>query len=127
DILAAERSIDDRRGAAGREGAEIEAGTVKRVDETRRIADRKPAIIGDLLGPIGEGRERALIAFDRFGAAEHFAADRMRSKVGLESLADGGGGGRLEEAGIVNQPHADIAALQRDDPTPPAVAHQVIG
>src|SRR5204862_4328818 len=35
--------------------------------------------------------------------------------------------GQFENARIVNDAGADIAAFKRDDPAPPAVAHEMIG
>src|SRR5688572_18147855 len=47
----------------------------------------------------------------------------MRSQVIAEVQAFG----QLEDARIVNDARADIAAAERDDPAPPAVSHQVVG
>ena len=50
----------------------------------------------------------------------------MRNQVIVQTLSESCAGRQIKNPAIVNDPSTDIAAAQRDDPTPPAVPHEMI-
>ena len=107
-------------------GTKIEARAVKRIDESRRVADDGPAVAANLRARIWQRGKGVHVAFDHLRVAKNFAPDRMREEMRAQTFAEIRALVQLEDARIVNQPRTDIAALERNDPAPPAVAHQVI-
>src|SRR5919109_1455807 len=66
------------------------------------------------------------VAFDRLRFAENFAANRIAEDVRVQTLPEARAFRQFEDAAVVNDAGADIAALQRNDPDPPAGAKKVI-
>src|SRR5688572_32899526 len=67
------------------------------------------------------------VPLDDLRPAKDFGADRMGKKMRAQAFAEARTFSQLKDARIVNNARADIAAPERDDPAPPAVAHQVVG
>src|SRR5207248_3702652 len=63
---------------------------------------------------------------DRLRVAEDGAPDWMRNQVIVQTLSESCAGRQIKNPAIVNDPGTDIAAAQRNDPTPPAVPHEMI-
>ena len=61
-----------------------------------------------------------------FAVAEDLAPDRMREQMRAQPFGEIRAFLQLEDARVVNDARADIAALQRNDPAPPAVTHEVV-
>src|SRR6202035_1970357 len=67
------------------------------------------------------------IAFDHAGCAENFATDGIAENVVMQPLPQASSFRQFENAAVVNDSRADVAALQRNNPDPPAAAEEMIG
>ena len=66
------------------------------------------------------------VAFDHFRYSENFATDRIGENVRVQSLSQSRSLSKFENPRVVNDARANIAALQRDDPDPPAPPEKMI-
>ena len=92
-------------------GTKIEAGAVKRIDESGGIAHHGPAVAADLRVGIRQRGKCVHVAFHDLRVRKNFAADGMREQVIAQSLTEIHACRQFENARIVNQPRAHIAAL----------------
>src|SRR5262249_14335530 len=75
---------------------------------------------------IRQHRKRVHVAFDHFCCAEDFAADGIFQDVHVQSLPQSRSFRKFKDATVVNDTGADIAALQRNDPNPPAASEKMV-
>src|SRR5262245_25033302 len=75
---------------------------------------------------IRQHRKRVHVAFDHFCCAEDFAADGVVQNMRVQSLSQSRSLWKFEDATVVNDTSADIAALQRNDPNPPAASEKMV-
>ena len=87
-IFASEAASDEVRGVAAGIGTKIESGTVKRVDESRRVAHGDPSVAADFRAPVWHRRKSVDIVFDNLGADKNFRADRMRKEMGAQPFTE---------------------------------------
>src|SRR5262245_18539584 len=66
------------------------------------------------------------VAFDQFCCAEDFAADGVIQNVRVQPLSQSRSLWKFEDATVVDDTSADIAALQRNDPNPPAAPEKMV-
>src|SRR5262249_24805517 len=66
------------------------------------------------------------VTFDHFRRAEAFATDGITQNVRVQSLSQLRSLWKFENAAVVNDPGADIAALQRNNPDPPTTPEKVV-
>src|SRR4029450_7756678 len=70
--------------------------------------------------------KRVHVAFDHFCCAEDFATDGVVQNVRVQSLSQSRSLWKFEDATVVNDAGANIAALQRNDPNPPAAPEKMV-
>ena len=66
------------------------------------------------------------VAFDHLRRAEDFASDGVAEDVRVQSLSQSRSLWKFEDAAVVNDAGTDIAALQRNDPDPPAATEKMV-
>src|ERR1700747_1059948 len=66
------------------------------------------------------------VTFDHACSPENFAAHRIAKNVRVQSLTETRSFRELEDAIVINDAGADIAALQWNDPDPPAAPEEMV-
>src|SRR5262249_45706944 len=104
----------------------IETRTVERINESGGIAHHRPTVTANFFAVIGQHRKCMHVAFDHFCCAEDFAADGVVQDVRVQSLSQSRSLWKFEDPTVVNDTGADIAALQWNDPNPPAASEKMV-
>src|SRR5262249_819887 len=100
------------RNVVGSVRTKIQTRTVKRIDESGGVAHHRSTVVANFFAMIRQHRERVHIAFDHFCCAEDFAPDGIVQDVCVQSLSQSRSLWKFEDATVVNDTGADIAALQ---------------
>ena len=66
------------------------------------------------------------VAFDQLRRAKDFATDGIAENVRVQPFPQSPSFPKFENAAVVNDSRADIAALQRNNPDPPAATEKMI-
>src|SRR5262245_54350988 len=125
-ILARQAARNKVRHVIGSVRTKIEARAVKRINESSGIADQGPTVTADFFTVIRQHRESVYVPFDYFRSAEDFPTDGVIQNVRMQSLPQSRSLRKFENATVINNAGADIAALQRNDPDPPAAPEKMI-
>src|SRR6266571_7272824 len=75
---------------------------------------------------IRQHRKSLHVAFDHTSRTKDFATDGIAENVIMQPLPQAPSFWQFENAAVVNDAGADVTALQRDDPDPPAAAEEMI-
>ena len=67
------------------------------------------------------------VALDHSRRAKDFATDRIAENVRMEPFAQARSFRKFENTAVINDAGADVTAVQRNDPDPPAATEQMIG
>src|SRR4029453_7800427 len=86
----------------------------------------RATVVSNFFSLIRQHRKRVHVAFDHFCCAEDFAADGVVQNVRVQSLSQSRSLRKFEDATVVNDTGADIAALQRNNPNPPAASEKMV-
>ncbi len=125
--LAAPLRRDQLRRRAGGERNPIHARAVKGIDERGGVAHEHEAVTREDCAVIGEIPAPMHVVFVELRVGEHFAANWMFHQEVLQSLSKLAAVPRpFDEALIEDNPYAHVAAFERNPPTPPTVADDVI-
>src|SRR5882762_3558179 len=75
---------------------------------------------------IWQHRQRMHVAFDRACCPENFATNWMSENVRLQSLGEARSFWEFKDATVINDAGADVTAMQRNNPDPPAAPKKMI-
>ena len=107
-------------------GAQVETRTVKWIEKTGRVTHCRPAVVANFFTMIRQHRQGMHIALDDPRGAEDLAANRIAENVCVQAFAQARSFGKFEDTAVVNDSSTDIAAVQWNDPAPPAMSHEMV-
>ena len=107
--------------------AEIESLTIKRIHEPGRIPHQGKAVARNFVRIISQPLVVTIVILNRRGVLKHDPPDRMLQKMFLHPFGHGIARRRSENSLVPGQSGTHLTVIERNNPTPPAVAHEVIG
>src|SRR5205823_22292 len=87
-ILAGETSRQHIGDVVAGVGTEIQAWTVKRIDEPGGIAYHQPALVANFPARVGQRGISVDVALDNLGGAENLSPDRMGKEMGAQPISE---------------------------------------